>query len=323
MTACYVVDRILDVFYKRGKIMKLRKIIALTMALIIVFTFAACNGNGGEQTDTTIVPSQDNTVAATVSGEKQNVGETDASTQEQTEVDDEPVSEAEKETSVSTSTDKKPANTKNGLNSTDTKTVLDFYKAAADKTETIDAEQHMKLESIDFAPRNSFEKGLLSFFQSIALKGLKEHSTPRSDVPGDHRKLQTSDLNSANAIVSGLYTIVTLNVKSQEDNKDVLDNNLGPVGHAVGTIGDITQVFDAIPMIPVDPSHGDIVLRYDNCKVVVKVNNKTGKIETGVWSYTVNVTLTDVYASFPQSDLLRLNNMGGSVNFDVKTNDQK
>ena len=317
-------DRIIDVFYKRGKIMNLRKIIALITAFIIVFTFAACNGNGGEQTDTTELPVQNNTVESAVNSDSQNVGDSpDLPTQVQSEAGDEPVSKGETENPDNGSSGRKPVKAKKGLNSTDTKTVLDFYKAAAEKTETIDAEQHMKLESIDFTPKNSFEKGLLTFFQSIASKGLKEHSTPRNDVPGDHQKLQTSDLNSANAIVSGLYTIVTLNVKSQEDNKDVLDNKLGPVGHAVGTIGDITQVFEAIPMIPVDPSHGDIVLRYDNCKVVVKVNNNTGKIETGVWSYTVNVTLTDVYASFPQSDMLRLDNMGGSVNFDVKTKDQK
>ena len=316
-------DRIIDVFYKRGKIMKLRKVIALITAFAIVFAFAACDGNGGD-TNTTTAPVQDNTVAATVDTVPQETeSETDPPTEKEVQENDEPVSNSEKPNSDSSSSGKKPANTKKGLNSTDTKTVLDFYKTAAKNTEKIDARQNMSIESLDVTPRNSFEKGLLTFFQSIASAGLKAHSTPRTDVPGNHQNLQTSDLNSANAIVSGQYTIVTLNVKSQEDNKDVMDSKLGPVGHAVGTIGDLNQVFEAMSAIPVDPSHGDIVLRYDNCKVVVKINNETGKIETGTWSYIVNVTLTDVYASFPESDEMKLTGMGGSVHFDVTTNDQK
>jgi len=57
--------------------------------------------------------------------------------------------------------------------------------------------------------------------------------------------------------------------------------------------------------------------------VVVKINNKTGKIETGIWSYTVNVSLTDIYTVFPGSEELNLNGIGGSVIFAVRTNDQK
>ncbi len=303
--------------------MKIKKILALIIAFAVVLTFAACKNKDDKGTDTDTTTKQNETVAADVNdvgAEDEN--QTTLPAEEETRADGEPVSE--KETVASgDGVSVKPQNTQKGLNSTNSRDVLDFYKTAAKKTGTLDATQHMSIKSIDFTPRNDFEKGLLTLFRGIADVALKANSTPRTDVPGYYQNLETEDLNSANAVVSGNYTIVTLNVKSQEDNEDTKDWRQGPVGHAVGTIGDISQVFDALPAIHVDHSRGDITLRYDSCKVVVKINNKTGKIETGTWSYTVNVTLTDIYASFAGSDELRLNGIGGSVNFDVKTNDQK
>ncbi|MBQ2774926.1 MAG: hypothetical protein IJF40_03415 [Clostridia bacterium] len=299
--------------------MKLRKIAAFLIAIVMVISFAACDNNKKVNEDTT--SSQGETVANTV--QQDNKVKTTLPAQDTAQPDGEPVSEKDAENSEDGSS-VKPIDTKNGLNSTDTKTVLDFYKFAATKTDTIDATQHMSIESIDFAPKNDFQKSLLSLFRGLADVALKANSTPRTDVPGFYQNLETGDLNSANAIVSDNYTIVTLNVKSQEETEDTTDWESGPVGHAVGTLGDFSLVLEAFkPAISFDHSAGDVTLRYDNCKVVVKINNKTGKIETGTWGYTVNVTLNNIYADFADSDNFWLNNMGGSVKFDVKTNDHK
>ncbi len=323
LTACLFVDRIIDVFYKRGNFMKLRKVTALIAALVMVFAFSACKAGGGDE-NTTLSPLSDNTQAVTTdSALQEGDDKSDLPAEAQTRVNGETVRQPIKEKTDKGFSADKPTDAKGGLNSTDTKTVLEYYKAAARNTETIDAAQYMSIGSIDFTPRNSVEKGLFTFFNTIASAALSAHSTPRHDVPGNHQELESSDLNSANAIVSGPYTIVTLNVKTQEDNEDATESSVGPVGHAVGTIGDFNQVYEALPSIKVDHSRGDIALRYDNCKVVVKINNNTGKIETGIWSYTVNVSLTDIYTVFPGSEELNLNGIGGSVIFDVRTNDQK
>lgn len=295
---------------------KTKRIFALLLALVLTFALTACRDNGGNGDEST-------TDAGGVTDAQQaDITVVSSSDESTTSAEDTTEKSAQSSASGSSQSAQSSDQTtfgSNGLNSTNIKTVVEFYKAAAKKTDKIDAKQTMTLARIDFTPQNTFQKGLLSAFKGIATAALKANSTPRTDVPGNHQALKTSDLNSANAIVSGDYTIVTLNVKSQEDNQDTKDWGQGPVGHAVGTLGDITKALEAIPAVEVDYSQGSIVLRYDNCKVVVKINNKTGKIEAGTWSYTVNITLTDIYASFGGSNHLKLTNMGGAVDFAVKT----
>lgn len=209
-----------------------------------------------------------------------------------------------------------------GLNSTNAEKVVLYYKAAAKNTKSIDAMQYMSIKRIDYTPKSSSQKGIFAVFTGIAVAALKANSKPVTEVPGNHQALKASDLISANAIVDGKYTIITLNVKTQEDDQNAKDGRSGHVGHAVGTVGNISVVLREIPSIKVDYSQGRILFKYDDCKVVVKVDNTTGKIVSGSWGYTVNISIDNIYASIAGSDNLLITDTGGAVNYLVKTNER-
>lgn len=295
---------------------KIKRLSALVLALALVFSFAACknNGNGDEESTTNAVGE---TVAAGTeetnnSSDDENTASTDSS---------EPSTE-ENSTDAGSSEQKPVSNdttsTQKGLNSTDIKKVVAFYKAAAKKTGSLDAEQTMSLSYIDCRPRNKAEAYFISAFEGIAKAALKANSVERTDVPGNDQALESSDITSANAVVSGNYTIVTLNVKTQEDNQHTKDSGIGPVGHAVGTLGDVTLALNEIPAVTVDYSQGSIILKYTNAKVVAKIDNNTGKIVSGTWAYTVTASLANLKVTFLGMDI-DIVRMGGAVDFVVKT----
>ena len=171
------------------------------------------------------------------------------------------------------------------------------------------------MKRVDYTPRNSFQKGMLSLFTGIASAALAANSTPVNEVPGVPDEIKSSDLISANAVAYGNYTIVTLNVRMQQD------DHQGPVGRTVGTVGDLGRVFEAMPSVKVNCSKGSITLKYDDCKVVVKIDNGSGMIVSGTWSYTVDIDVDNIYASIAGSDELLITNTGGAVGFVIKTND--
>lgn len=199
--------------------------------------------------------------------------------------------------------------------------MIKYYKAAAANTKSIDATQYMSMKRVDYTPRNSFQKGMLSLFTGIASAALAANSTPVNEVPGVPDEIKSSDLISANAVAYGNYTIVTLNVRMQQDDQNTKDAHQGPVGRTVGTVGNLDRVFDEMPSIKVNCSKGSITLKYDDCKVVVKIDNGSGMIVSGTWSYTVDIDVDNIYASIAGSDELLITNTGGAVGFVIKTND--
>ena len=62
--------------------------------------------------------------------------------------------------------------------------------------------------------------------------------------------------------------------------------------------------------VSVDYKDGKIELTYTNCKVVVKIDNTTGKIVEGSWAYDVNV-----YANGIKVSIVSVNNLKGIVAF--------
>ena len=196
--------------------------------------------------------------------------------------------------------------------------MLRYYKAAAANTKTIDATQYMSIKRVDYTPRNSFQKGMLTVFTGIASAALAANSKEVTSVPGRYKQIKASDLISANAVAYGNYTIVTLNVRMQQDDQNTKDAHQGPVGR---TVGNLDRVFEAMPSVKVNCSKGSITLKYDDCKVVVKIDNGSGMIVSGTWSYTVDIDIDNIYASIAGSDDLLITNTGGAVGFVIKTND--
>lgn len=304
----------------------LMKLIAAMLALVMVLSFAACkNDKQDEEESSKSTPyngeviNDDDVNATLPEDESSSDGET-GSAVDSTEKNSSGSSTGNPQ-SDNNSTTYKP-NIYAGFNSTNVSRVVAYYKAAAANTKSIDAKQYMTLKRIDFVPKNTFEEAALSIFKGIASAALKANSIDVPKVPGDHQSIQPSDITSANAVVDGKYTVVTLNVKGQTDDQYTKSNITGPVGHTVGTVGNITAVFDALSGITVDYSKGSILLKYENCKVVVKIDNTTGKIVSGTWGYVVDASIDNIYASFAGQQVC-VSNTGGAVEFVVKTNDNK
>lgn len=293
---------------------KFLRFAAAVLAAILLFSFSACKKDDSDSDSSTEEPSV--TVdSGTVTESTKPEGE--STTGESTTVGPRPSAQ----TGSSSTTKPEAINVHSGLNSTNTSKVLRYYKAAAANTKSIDATQLMSIKRVDYTPRNSFQKGMLSLFTGIASAALAANSTPVNEVPGVPDEIKSSDLISANAVAYGNYTIVTLNVRTQQDDQNTKDAHRGPVGRTVGTVGNLDRVFDEIPSIKVDTSKGSITLRYDDCKVVVKIDNVSGTIVSGTWSYTVDIDVDNIYASIAGSDSMLITDTGGAVDYVIKTND--
>ncbi len=293
---------------------KLLRFAAAVLAAILLFSFSACKIKDGDSDSSTEEPSVTVDSGAVTESTKP---EGESTTGEPATVGPRPSAQ----TGSSGTTKPEAINVHSGLNSTNTSKVLRYYKAVAANTKSIDATQLMSIKRVDYTPRNSFQKGMLSLFTGIASAALAANSTPVNEVPGVPDEIKSSDLISANAVAYGNYTIVTLNVRTQQDDQNTKDAHRGPVGRTVGTVGNLDRVFDEMPSIKVDTSKGSITLRYDDCKVVVKIDNVSGTIVSGTWSYTVDIDVDNIYASIAGSDSMLITDTGGAVDYVIKTND--
>lgn len=291
---------------------KLMRFAAALLAAAMLFSFSACRTNDDGSESSTDEPS------VTDAG---NIHEESTDSAELT--TDEPTTDSRTATrsNVSGGTKTEAVNVYKELNSTNTSRVLQYYKAAAANTKSIDATQYMSMKRVDYTPRNSFQKGMLTVFTGIASAALAANSKAVTTIPGKYKQIKASDLISANAVAYGNYTIVTLNVRMQQDDQNTKDAHQGPVGRTVGTVGNLDRVFDEMPSIKVDTSKGSITLKYDDCKVVVKIDNVSGTIVSGTWSYTVDIDIDNIYASIAGSEELLITNTGGAVGYIIKTND--
>ena len=291
---------------------KLMRFAAALLAAAMLFSFSACRTNDDGSESSTDEPS------VTDAG---NIHEESTESAELTTAEPTTESRTATRSNASGGTKTEAVNVYKELNSTNTSRVLQYYKAAAANTRTIDATQYMSMKRVDYTPRNSFQKGMLTVFTGIASAALAANSKAVTTIPGKYKQIKASDLISANAVAYGNYTIVTLNVRMQQDDQNTKDAHQGPVGRTVGTVGNLDRVFDEMPSIKVDTSKGSITLRYDDCKVVVKIDNASGMIVSGTWSYTVDIDVDNIYASIAGSDSMLITDTGGAVDYVIKTND--
>lgn len=292
---------------------KLMRFAAALLAAAMLFSFSACRTNDDGSESSTDEPSVTDVA---------NVSDSAIETTEPNTVEPTTESRTATRSNASGGTKTEAVNVYKGLNSTNTSRVLKYYKAAAANTKSIDATQYMSMKRVDYTPRNSFQKGMLTVFTGIASAALAANSKAVTIIPGKYKQIKASDLISANAVAYGNYTIVTLNVRMQQDDQNTKDAHQGPVGRTVGTVGNLDRVFESMPSVKVDCSKGSITLKYDDCKVVVKIDNGSGSIVSGTWSYTVDVDIDNIYASIAGSEELLITNTGGAVEFVIKTNDE-
>ncbi|MCR5485605.1 MAG: hypothetical protein K6F09_08420 [Clostridiales bacterium] len=268
--------------------MAIKKILAFTSAIVLVLAMASCGSKETANTETD---------AAEIT---EVLEDTTASIDE--ELTSEPVSEeettAEAETTekeTETEAETKPETTEPAgpdLKSTDG--ILNFYKEACKKSDNnFNATQSMTLASLD-GGSGAVGKAI-DLFEPIAKNALADNSGNFDHVPGKYENLTVDDIQSATATDDGTTTTITINLKEQT-NGPKSDSYSGSVGRGIGVIDGVDTAINELKGVTVDYSEGNISLRYSEPKIVVKVDDATGKIKSGTWSFKVNVAIDNVKA---------------------------
>lgn len=289
----------------------MKKILAIILAAVLVLSFAACKKNDTNN-DTTAGDAQTSGQAADVSASDDTASSEEASSEVETEVvtdkEGHTVIETKAPQSSDTKTTTKGSTTPSkGLNTNDAAACVKAYQEAVKKTKQFKSgRQKMSLGSAITA-----DGGLgfvLKLVQGPIDNALAKNSSDRTDIPGNPSGMQASHMKSASAVTNGNYTTITFNVKNQTQGAKA-DNHSGSVGCAVGTLGNVDAAIKELGF-EVDYTNGKIELTYTDCKVVVKIDNTTGKIVDGSWGYKVNV-----YANGIKVVGYTVKNLKGVVNF--------
>lgn len=289
----------------------MKKILAIILAAVLVLSFAACKKNDTNN-DTTAGDAQTSGQAADVSASDDTASSEEASSEVETEVVTDKEGHTVIETKASQSSDTKnttkgSTTPSKGLNTNDAAACIKAYQAAIAKTKQFKSgRQSMSLKGKITA--SGFLGAIFEVAQKRIANALSKNSKDRTDIPGNPSGMKASHMKSASAVTSGNYTTITFNVKDQTQGPKE-SNHVGSVGCAVGTLGDVDRAIKELGL-SVDYKDGKIALTYTNCKVVVKIDNTTGKIVDGSWVYDVNV-----YANGIKVSGVPVNNLKGIVAF--------
>ena len=291
----------------------LKRIAALLLAIAMIASFAACKDdkNNNDTTAAGDVAINGDAIADDLLPEASSEAASD-----DTAVETEIVTDKEGHTVIETKASQS-SDTKNttkgsttpskGLNTNNAAACIKAYQAAVNATKQFKSgRQNMALKGSITADGSL--GALLKIAQKPVANALNKNSKDRTDIPGKPSGMQASHMKSASAVTSGNYTTITFNVKDQTQGAKA-DNHSGSVGCAVGTLGDVDNAIRELGL-SVDYKDGKIELTYTNCKVVVKIDNTTGKIVEGSWAYDVNV-----YANGIKVSIVSVNNLKGIVAF--------
>ena len=263
----------------------MKKIIAILLALSLMFVFVACNNDTNN--DPTETQTQNTTEDQAV-----NSGDVDVEEPSTDETAEEPSTD---ENGEEPSTDKADDNKED--ESTTVKEeipadpakwskeqIVEYYKQSAIKSHpTATSSQTMELLKLVVNDGD----GALNFFLNMikpAIKTvIKNNAISYNGITGGFKNLQPSDVKSAKAYKQGNYTVVELYMVEQVDGI-YGDSQSGTVGHAINVLGNIATAVEQFPQFDVNYKDADIKVRYANPTVKVKINDK-GVIEKGTWSY--------------------------------------
>lgn len=279
----------------------MKKIIAIILAAVLVLSFAACKKTDKNPDTTAAADAQTSEQAGDVTGEETSseAASDEGSTSDET--DAAKPSENKTPSGGSTVTPSKD------LNTNDAAACIKAYQAAIAETKQFKSgKQSMSLKGKITA--SGFLGAIFDLAQDRIANALSKNSKDRTDIPGNPSGMKASHMKSASAVTSGKYTTITFNVKDQTQGPKA-SNHAGSVGCAVGTLGDVDRAIKELGL-KVDYKDGKIELTYTNCKVVVKIDNTTGKIVEGSWVYDVNV-----YANGIKVSGVSVNNLKGIVAF--------
>ncbi len=252
----------------------MKKLLALSVAFALLFSFAACAKKTSPETQTTTTEQlhEETTEAAINTG-----------TNEPTE------SESSSETSDTSATTKTAADPSEWTPDE----IIEFYKKAAEKSNpTAKSTQIMVLNKLIINDGD----GALGFFIKILEPAIasviKKNALEFDGITGGFVNLTASDAKSIKAYKSSGYTVIEMTMKNQTDGIHGKEQE-GTVGHAISVLGDISRVLEQFPQFKVDIENASIAVNYVNATVKVRIN-ENGIIEKGTWKYTCDPDLNHI-----------------------------
>ncbi len=279
--------------------MKYKRILAVVISLLAVFSLVACKSSkktSSAQVNTTIVNNVVNeTVAQNVLNNEDMVVDTTSSynVQETSQPLQTEATEIPAETEqVTEAINDDPANWS-------TERIVEEYKNAARKSNsTAKSTQGIALKNISV--NNGEHENVMSFVGGIIGKFLESNSTVKDGITGGYENLVPQDVSSAKAYKNGDDTVIELYLVEQTSGpkEDALS---GSVGHGITAVGDIAVVVNDLSErgLPLELSEEDTKIYYTNPSVKVTINSN-GEIISGTWFYTVEIKM-DNFKAFGQN----------------------
>ncbi len=263
--------------------MKKIKIPIALIALLLTVALSAC---GADVKNNNTVTSQTNTVTETIPEKTtQNTYEISSGLNESDIIH----SEAEEsETTAAITENSSAANPAEWTKAE----IIDIYKKAAEKSDNkVKSEQTINMKDISI--NNGQYQGVIDFVMPIMSKLLANNSTEKDGITGGYKNLTETDVNSAKAYAVGDKIAIEMTMNNQTD-KAKSDPLSGTVGHAITTVGDISEVTKQLNDLglPIHLSDKDTSIHYTNAKIKVLID-KDGNIVKGTWSYTVDIRLNN------------------------------
>lgn len=275
----------------------MKKILAILVALAMVFAFAACNKDKEE----TEAPTAGTTVNIDAEMDALLNGDTaEPATEVVTNVD----SDGNVVTEVVT--EAAPA----GFNSTDPAEVAAFYVAASNKTRD-DGKEPAGHQTMALAGAISGDGAIgtiLEVLNPIVEDVLADNSTSTDYIPGASRgDLQAGDIKEcvAKTDANGNTTLF-IKLKSQTDGPDCDGHEAGPVARGIGTLGSIDTALEALGA-EIHSGRDTVKLTYKDAYIKCVVN-ADGYIVSGTWHYIVDINIGSAKAkiSFLTANLKNL-----------------
>ena len=173
--------------------------------------------------------------------------------------------------------------------------IIEEYKKAAKKTHSsAKSNQNITLKKISI--NNGEYDNAISMVKPIIAKFIESNSTQFDGITGGFENLVSKDVKSAKAYETNDGTVIEMTMVEQTAGakEDALS---GSVGHAITTVGDISEVTGDLSAmgLPLELSEKDTKIYYTN-PVVKVVIGADGKITSGTWSYTVEICMNNMKA---------------------------
>jgi hypothetical protein len=173
--------------------------------------------------------------------------------------------------------------------------IVDEYKKAAVKS-SLTAKSTQKITMKELSVNDGEQEKMMSFIKSIIAKFLESNSTQKNGITGGYENLVSQDVKSATAYKSDDDIVIEMIMVEQVSGAKE-DANSGSVGHAITTVGDITEVVKELDKmgLSLELSEEDTKIYYTNPVVRVNINDN-GEIISGTWSCTVEISMNNFNA---------------------------